>query len=159
MSRSAGTALIGVLIAVLLVGAGYFLFFAGSFGAGARSPADPDDGRLVAEGEKVYVQYCASCHGRELEGQRNWQTALPSGVFPAPPHDETGHTWHHSDRTLFEYTKFGGRGFVGEAGKSGMPGFGALLDDRQIWASLAYIKSTWPDEIRKHQARISAQEQ
>ncbi|MEX2643065.1 MAG: c-type cytochrome [Acetobacterales bacterium] len=158
MSRSGGTTLIALLIVVLLGGAGYFLFFAGSFGAGARSSADPDDGRLVAEGQQVYIQYCASCHGRDLEGQRNWRTPLSSGVLPAPPHDETGHTWHHADEVLFEYTKFGGRRFVGESGKSGMPGFGALLDDHRIWAAIAYIKSTWPAEIRKHQARLGAQE-
>lgn len=150
------TMAIGALIVVLLGGAGYFAFFANGGSGNAGSLADPGDAQLVALGEQVYGQYCASCHGRNLQGQANWQTPLPSGVLPAPPHDESGHTWHHPDELLFDYTKRGGQALIGNSGKSGMPGFGAVLSDREIWAVLAYIKSTWPREIRQRQAEITA---
>src|SRR5215472_646802 len=68
---------------------------------------DPNNPRLVARGKIVYAQQCASCHGANLEGQPNWRVRLPSGRLPAPPHDSTGHTWHHSDKELFEMVKNG----------------------------------------------------
>ena len=36
-----------------------------------------------------------------------------------------------------------------------MPGFAATLSDTEIWAVLAYIKSTWPADIRAAQERAS----
>jgi mono/diheme cytochrome c family protein len=79
-------------------------------------------------------------------------------VLPAPPHDETGHTWHHADSVLFDYTKLGGKAALAERGvdfASGMPGFGDQLSDPQIWNVLAYIKSTWPDRQRAVQTERS----
>ena len=29
--------------------------------------------------------------------------------MPAPPHGETGHTWHHDNGLLIAYTKLGGQ--------------------------------------------------
>jgi mono/diheme cytochrome c family protein len=77
--------------------------------------------------------------------------------MPAPPHDETGHTWHHSDQDLFDITKLGVGGVV--AGyESDMPAFGDILSDKEITAALAFIKSTWPERQRDVQARISAKD-
>lgn len=109
----------------------------------------------VAQGEALYGDYCASCHGANLEGQPDWQSPGPDGRLPAPPHDETGHTWHHPDNLLFQYTKLGGREALASQGvefDSGMPGFAGQLSDQEIWAILAYIKSTWPDRARAAQA-------
>jgi mono/diheme cytochrome c family protein len=75
---------------------------------------------------------------------------------PAPPHDRTGHTWHHDDELLFEYTKLGGaaalevRGVTGF--NSGMPAFNETLTDDDVWDILAYIRSTWPEREREAQA-------
>ncbi|MEC9312241.1 MAG: cytochrome c, partial [Pseudomonadota bacterium] len=66
----------------------------------------------IADGEVLYAENCASCHGAELQGQPDWRAPGPDGRLPAPPHDETGHTWHHSDRVLFGYTKLGGKVFM-----------------------------------------------
>src|SRR5215471_10554791 len=65
---------------------------------------NPDSARLVERGRVIYAQYCASCHGANLEGQPNWRERLPNGrlLAPAPSHDATGHTWHHSDKELFD---------------------------------------------------------
>lgn len=123
----------------------------------ARTAAAPQAVDLAA-GERLYGEYCASCHGAELEGQPDWRSPGPDGVLPAPPHDETGHTWHHPDSTLFDYTKLGGEAALTQLGvefQSGMPGFGDQLTDAQIWDILAYIKSTWPDRQREGQAARS----
>ncbi len=111
---------------------------------GDDARADPNDAARVALGQKVYAQHCASCHGANLEGQPNWQRRLPNGRMPAPPHDESGHTWHHPDRVLFGITKNGLVPPYAPADyQSDMPAFGDKLSDAEIWAVLAYLKSHW----------------
>ena len=106
--------------------------------------ANPRDASKVARGQQIYAQHCASCHGPKLEGQPDWRQRLPNGRMPAPPHDETGHTWHHADSVLFGITQ---RGLVPPYAptdyQSDMPAFGGKLSDDEIWAVLAYIKSHW----------------
>ena len=110
----------------------------------------------LANGEHVYAQNCASCHGADLEGQPNWRTADENGILPAPPHDETGHTWHHDSRFLFSYIKYGGQRVMEAQGlkdfTSGMPAFEDSLTDQDIIDVLGYIHSTWDDEIKAAQA-------
>lgn len=114
--------------------------------------ADIADARLVDLGRTVYVVHCASCHGDRMEGQPNWRERRPDGRLPAPPHDAGGHTWHHPDRQLFEITKRGVAGIV-PGYQSDMPAYGDTLSDREIWSVIAYIKSRWPEAIRKRQPR------
>jgi len=109
----------------------------------------------LRDGQQVYTANCASCHGANLEGQPDWKRRLENGRMPAPPHDETGHTWHHSDRNLFIITKSGLAAIV-PGYESDMPAFKELLTDSEIVAVLAYIKSTWPEPQRNYQAEISA---
>ena len=59
---------------------------------------EPVTSGQILLGQKVYGEYCASCHGANLEGQPDWKRRLENGRMPAPPHDESGHTWHHSDQ-------------------------------------------------------------
>ena len=112
---------------------------------------DVADAQLVALGQQVYAANCASCHGGNLEGQPNWQQPLADGSMPAPPHDATGHTWHHNDEALFATTKLGGAATSPVAAPNAMPAFGGRLSDREIWAVLSYIKSTWPPEFQRQQ--------
>jgi mono/diheme cytochrome c family protein len=139
-----------VALAVVSAG-GLYLFLDRSSG---QVRADPGDPRQVASGRQLYEAHCASCHGRDLEGQANWQSRLATGFLPAPPHDESGHTWHHPDQILFRITKRGGASEAPAGFKSNMPGFGEMLSDEQIWAILAYIKSRWPPHIQSRQAEI-----
>jgi mono/diheme cytochrome c family protein len=105
------------------------------------------DAQTIAAGERIYADYCASCHGAQLEGQENWRDRDADGYLPAPPHDVTGHTWHHPDRQLFEITKYGIEAMIGGGYKSRMIGFGDILSDDEILSVLAYIKSTWPAPV------------
>ena len=92
-------------------------------------------------------------------GQPDWRRRGPNGRMPAPPHDETGHTWHHGDEQLFRITRDGVAAVVGGNYESDMPGFGEILTDDEILSVLDYIKSTWPERERAYQAQVSAQDQ
>ena len=117
--------------------------------------ANPADAQQVKRGELVYQRFCSLCHGAKLEGQPDWRTRKPDGKLPAPPHDETGHTWHHPDELLFGIIKHGlAPPYAPPNYKSDMPAWGDTLKDDDIWAVLAYIKSRWPEETRKIQAEI-----
>ena len=142
------TAWIALLAAVALAGAAVV---SASFGEDADAvELRPDDVALVAMGRSVYDANCASCHGANLEGQPNWKIPGPDGKLPAPPHDETGHTWHHDDATLFALTKHGLGAMLGPDStyESAMPAYEGVLTDREIIAALSYIKSRWPAETR-----------
>ena len=117
--------------------------------------ADASNPELVAWGSEVYARSCASCHGAELQGEPNWTVRKGDGTLPAPPHDASGHTWHHSDAQLFEMTKWGTAAVAGSGYPSNMPGFSDKLVDEEIWAVLAFIKSDWPADIQAVQARRS----
>lgn len=104
----------------------------------------------VDSGHALYLDNCASCHGANLEGQSDWMKRLPSGRLPAPPHDESGHTWHHSDKQLFAIVKHG-LGAISPGYESDMPAFENVLTDAEIKAVLDYIKSTWRERARKYQ--------
>ena len=114
----------------------------------------------VRMGERLYQENCASCHGANLEGQLDWRSRLPNGRLAAPPHDASGHTWHHTDRVLLDIVKRGTAAIVGNGYESDMPGFKEVLTDEEITAIIDYIKSTWPDRIRASQeSRTLADEQ
>jgi mono/diheme cytochrome c family protein len=108
---------------------------------------DHTDRALVARGEPLYAQHCASCHGARLEGQPDWQSRNAQGRLPAPPHDDSGHTWHHDNALLFEVTKYGIAKHAPPGYQSDMPAFGDRMSDAEIIATLAFIKSRWTDEI------------
>lgn len=108
---------------------------------------DSRDTQAVARGELLYARHCAACHGANLEGQPDWQSRDARGRLPAPPHDQHGHTWHHDDQVLFEVTKYGLAKHAPAGYLSDMPAFEGTLDDGEIVAVLAFIKSRWPPLI------------
>jgi mono/diheme cytochrome c family protein len=114
------------------------------------------DAGTVDEGAALYAEHCASCHGADLSGEPNWQQRDADGYLPAPPHDETGHTWHHPTEQLFAIVKHGTEEVVGGGYKSRMAGYGEILSDDQIHAVLAYIKSTWPRQVVAHHDSVDA---
>ena len=142
--------LAGPCVAVLV-------WLAGSASAQVLKPDDPVDASL---GKDVYTEHCASCHGENLEGQENWKSPGPDGLLPAPPHDETGHTWHHSEKLLFNLTKFGLAEVAGlKDHKTNMPVYKDVLSDADIIAVLSYIKSRWPKDLQDRHTEMSAHDQ
>lgn len=116
----------------------------------------PDDPVYVKLGQKIYMDQCASCHGVNLEGQEGWRDKMVDGMRLAPPHDKSGHTWHHPDELLYNLTKYGFEAMIGRKYKVSMPVYDGLLKDEEIIAALSYIKSTWPDDVRQTHDRINA---
>jgi mono/diheme cytochrome c family protein len=117
------------------------------------------DANEIALGQELYAIHCASCHGVELEGEVDWQRQNGDGTFRAPPHDASGHTWHHSDRLLLESIRLGGARLPDDIGGiSKMPAFEKILDEAQMMAILTHIKSTWPEDIRQVQWERTASE-
>jgi len=118
--------------------------------------ADHRDTQQLERGQMIYNKFCAACHGENLEGQADWRKRKPDGKLPAPPHDETGHTWHHPDDVLFGITKHGLVPPNAPANyESDMPAWSNTLKDSDIWAVLAYIKSHWPTKTQEMQAEIN----
>jgi mono/diheme cytochrome c family protein len=140
---------VGATVIVLGVGLVWWMI-----AAGEPTKPDPNSRSLVARGKVLYAQHCASCHGANLEGQRNWRERLPNGRLPAPPHDERGHTWHHSDKELFEMVNRGIPEIV-PGYQTDMPKYEGVLSAGDIWAVLSFIESSWPPVIRERQQRLN----
>ena len=148
---------IRIVVMSALAGTAILLHLTSSTSAQILKPEDPN---IVALGKQVYATNCASCHGTNLEGAPNWKLPDTDGLFPAPPHDETGHTWHHSEKLLFDLTKYGLAKAAGlKDRKSNMPVYENVLSDEEIIAVLSFIKSRWPEEIKRRHTKMSAREQ
>lgn len=110
------------------------------------------DPAVTAAGRTLYAANCAGCHGM-LDG-----SAAPTTVSgKAPPlHDETGHTWQHPDYALFRLVRDG----IAVANcvpvdPELMPKFKGIVSDAELVAILSYIKSTWPDAVRKDHDQVN----
>jgi len=96
----------------------------------------------VSAGESVYAQHCSSCHG-PVDGQ--------PVIEGAPPHGDSGHTWHHPDRLLFQWI------LDKPPLATTMPAFRGVLSDDQVLDVMAYIKDSWLPEIQDRQNEGSVQ--
>jgi mono/diheme cytochrome c family protein len=135
-----------VLTALLLIGGGAaILLYRPTPAQAITVNAQPVSAEQLALGEQLYNANCATCHGVEGEGQPNWKEPNDNGVYPAPPHDGEGHTWHHADDLLLDIIANGGGEF---SPNSGMPGYKEVLTEAEMVAVLAYIKTFWgPQEM------------
>ncbi|MDQ4075464.1 MAG: cytochrome c [Chloroflexota bacterium] len=130
--------ILGLLVALLLVA------------CSGNQAAETVTTEQLAQGKTLYESNCASCHGLEGEGEPEWQNPDASGSFPAPPHDGSGHTWHHPDQLLLQIIAEGG-----QMPNSRMPAFEEELTREEMEAILAYIKTFWTPEQREIQAEIT----
>lgn len=128
-----------------------FLLLLGGCGGGAASDMAEFDPNQLATGKRVYDVNCAACHGETGEGQPNWKIPA-NGVFPAPPHNSSGHTWHHPDQQLLEVIANGGG-----MPNSAMPAYGEILTGEERAAVLEYIKTFWGKQERTYQAQMTRQ--
>jgi len=120
----------------------------------AISDADePSDQQQVARGEDLYQQHCASCHLADLSGDPEWKTPNYDGSYPPPPHDSSGHTWHHPDRVLLEIIRDGS-----DFPQSRMPSFADRLSDEEILTILEFFKANWGPEEREYQRQVTEQQ-
>ncbi len=117
-------------------------------------PVPTLNAQLVSEGETLYTQFCASCHGANLEGVPEWKSVQPDGKLLPPPHDSSGHTWHHPDELLLSIISDGG-----DPSYSDMPAYGDILTDEETNAILTFIKNSWGPEEREFQWWITAKGQ
>ena len=95
-----------------------------------------------SRGLKLYQKNCASCHGKNAEGTPDWRKTEDDGMFPPPPLNGTGHTWHHPTKVLVNLIKDGTAKIGGK-----MPAWKDKLSDQEINDILTWIKAQWPDEI------------
>ena len=143
-------------LATILVGAVIFYLSSPAKKAEASISLLPDDLSVVKIGKFIYAKNCASCHGVALKGQANWKQRDTEGYMPAPPHDMSGHTWHHVDSYLFKMTKYGIEEMIGKKYSNNMPAYENVLTDDEIIAVLSYIKSTWPGRIQRQHNQMNA---
>ncbi|MFN3286242.1 MAG: c-type cytochrome [bacterium] len=107
----------------------------------------------VRRGERLYNQYCLSCHGGPTGG---------SMMDYPPRHNARGHTWHHPDCQLREIIKNGGdemtammRRMMAPPNAPTMPAFRDVLTDEDVDSILAFIKGWWTAEQRDFQAQVT----
>ncbi|MCX6020783.1 MAG: cytochrome c, partial [Chloroflexi bacterium] len=147
-------AVLGVLITIAVL-SGYGSALTGLL-AGPKNPDRSSEvaqntEALIAHGAQLYMANCQVCHG-----DRNGAGRIPA----APPHNQDGHTWHHSDRNLTD-TILNGSGEMGEMMRSmmgipadapRMPAWKDKLSEEDIRAILGFIKTWWTPEQRRQQA-------
>ncbi|MCA9901846.1 MAG: hypothetical protein KC433_26880, partial [Anaerolineales bacterium] len=85
--------------------------------------------------------------------ETDWNLPSSDGLIKAPPHDETGHTWHHNNAYLIESIVKGGARLPSDAGVSAMPAYENILNEEEIGAVLSYIQSSWPADILAQQSQ------
>jgi mono/diheme cytochrome c family protein len=103
--------------------------------ATTAAPAAPAASTLPTEGRQIYVQLCSACHGSDGEG-------IP---HVAPPMRTNASLRVPSPRNLLVVVAAGlpDRPLPGGERLQAMPGFGALLDDRQIADLANYLRGAW----------------
>ncbi|MBC8453386.1 MAG: cytochrome c [Chloroflexi bacterium] len=109
--------------------------------ADVKFPVELTDARVSA-GENLYAETCASCHG-PVDGR--------PVLDVAPAHGDSGHTWHHPDRLLYQWI------LDKPPLATVMPAFRGTLSDEEVLQVLAYIKSHWLPEIQERQNQGSVQ--
>ncbi len=107
--------------------------------------------KQVNEGQQIYQDNCAQCHGSDGEGAPNWRKQDPSGKFPAPPLNGSGHAWHHPRELLRMTIRLGGTPLGGS-----MPPFGGKLNAAEIDSVIAWMQSHWSNETYNAWAKRSA---
>lgn len=96
----------------------------------------------VSLGKDVFLQNCATCHGADAQGTKEWMKPLPNGNYPPPPLNGTAHAWHHPLKGLKATIEDGGVKFGGV-----MPGFASKLSENEQEVAIAYFQSKWSKDI------------
>ncbi|MFQ5662524.1 MAG: c-type cytochrome [Terriglobia bacterium] len=97
---------------------------------GELPPATPNDARSVAYGQMLFGARCASCHGFDARTP----TDVGRWMYPRTPDLGSPDVQSWSDAELFWIIKHGVR-------LTGMPGFGNIHSDEEIWHLVHYLRS------------------
>lgn len=89
--------------------------------------ADADDAAVVAHGRKISWAAARLATAVTYRGSHLWQLRDEYAGRRAPAHDETGHTWQHSDEDPFYMTKYGRFPSLSASAVSFMPAFRGAL--------------------------------
>ena len=101
------------------------------------------DQAVLQQGQKIFQTHCAVCHGANAESTVvEWQKPDVYGKMPPPPLNGTAHTWHHKLSGLMHTVKNGTLSIGGN-----MPGWKDTLSDQEIFSTIIWLTSLWPDEI------------
>src|SRR5882724_5099904 len=158
--------ILGILLGVLLVGAGVYYYFSSGKAPVAVTapempfesklahmaqdaymarlphpePATPADEKNFLAGATVYRDNCAICHG--LPGKD--KTAIADGMFPHPPQLFRGVGVTDDEAWETYWTVEGG------IRMTGMPGFKERLTETQIWQVTQLVKNAdkIPDSVK-----------
>ena len=109
--------------------------------------ADGQTGRWYStaqaeEGQQLYGQYCAACHGPDAASTTAWKTPDANGNYPPPPLDGSAHAWHHPLALLDKVIRDGGAPLGGV-----MPAWGEVLNADQRLAVIASLQARWSPKI------------
>lgn len=86
------------------------------------------DAAAVADGKKIYTQYCVACHGEKGKGD-----GVASPGLSKPPAD-------HSSAFIQKQTD-GALFWIITAGNNPMPPYKNVLTPAQRWATVNYIRT------------------
>ena len=108
----------------------------------------------LEQGEQLFIQNCAGCHGANAELTVDWKKTGSNGQYPPPPLNGTAHAWHHSLPQLKQTIQLGGVPVGGV-----MPAFESKLSDAEIDTVISYFQSKWPaDTYRKWATRFKIED-
>ena len=93
-------------------------------------PEPPADESSAAAGQMDYGSDCSACHGLDGRTPSNFGQSM----YPRVPNLGSPGIQHWSDAELFWIIKNGIR-------HSGMPGFGRIHSDDEIWDLVHYVRS------------------
>lgn len=149
-----------ILFAIVIIIGALSYFLNGTSQKVEKFTVNYQDRTAVRAGRILYSDNCASCHGVRLEGESaDWRQRNPDGSLPAPPHDENGHTWHHTDVMNFNTVRLGGLSDPSSNFVSRMPSYKDVLSDKEIHDILAYIKANWPNAIQQRHDAMNNKQQ
>lgn len=86
-------------------------------------------------GKLVFLDSCASCHGKNGEGYTN--------ELNAPALNASEHAWHHPDQEICNWIVNGKLGFGRQ-----MPPLGNQLSDEEVQALIKFLHTLWePNQL------------
>jgi thiol:disulfide interchange protein DsbC len=94
----------------------------------------------ISNGETIFQQNCASCHGANANGSPDWPQAR--GEKAAPPLNGSANSRNKSIEQLMQVIRQGSIQIGGS-----MPAFKNALSEPEIIQVIAYFQSKWPDEV------------